>query len=141
MLFFCFVGYSQNTESTILKESDFKVMGDDVKFFKKDIYVIAGNEKKILCPFAYSSTLNEFKGIGVEKINSMLATSYIKPMFKMKNRFTYTPVSIFIYFSDKNNEWVSVIEYTAQNDYGALKNGRYYVSFEKDGEFKNLISM
>ena len=59
----------------------------------------------------------------------------------MKNRRTYIPKSIRVYYSDESKEWMISVEYTAQNDYGATKDGLTISIFSEIGSYKSINSI
>ncbi|MEW5677045.1 hypothetical protein ABGT15_12090 [Flavobacterium enshiense] len=126
-------------ESTTLKSSDIITVGDFVKSKSNSIYIINGDEKPVEVQFSLSCSLNRYSSISINEINSMISTANIKTMFQMKNRRTYVPKKVSFFFSDKESNWLIAIEYIAQNDFGATKDGTAYSTFEELGEFKEII--
>lgn len=126
-------------ESTVLKSSDIVTVGDLVKSKSKSLYVINGDEKPVEVQFSFGCSLNRYSSISIDDVNSMISTANIKTMFQMKNRRTYIPKKISFFFSDKESKWLVAIEYVAQNDYGATKDGTAFSTFEELGEFKDVI--
>lgn len=52
----------------------------------------------------------------------------------MKNKYTYQPRKVSLMYSADLNKWIYAIEYTAQNDYGALKNGTVFFTYDNNGK-------
>jgi hypothetical protein len=67
----------------------------------------------------------------------IIQTANIKTKYRLKNKSTYSPLKIFVAFI--NNEWTIKIDYTAQNDFGATKDGTTYTMFDELGEFKSQL--
>jgi len=131
---------NKKPESTKLKQADFKIENGNA-LIKNDIFVLDGDEKIVKIKFSFFSTESNFKALDIDKLNEMITKANIKSMFQMKNRRTYVPKEMMVFYSDKSNEWVISTEYTAQNDYGATKDGTTVTSFSIIGEFLRIVSI
>lgn len=124
-----------------INQSDFKILGDEIFYKNEFIDIINGDEVYIKCKFSYKGSLNRFSSVGTDGFNSMLSTSNTKTMFNLKNRRTYIPKKINLFFVEEKNHWLCYIEYTAQNDYGATKDGTSYITFNELGEFIEIVML
>lgn len=131
---------TKKPESTKLKQADFKIENGNASI-KNEIFVLDGDEKIVKIKFSFFSTESNFKALDIDKLNEMISKANIKSMFQMKNRRTYVPKEMMVFYSDKSNEWVISTEYTAQNDYGATKDGTTVTSFSIIGEFLRIVSI
>lgn len=131
---------ANSNETTVLKIYDFKTENGKISC-KNRIYVIDGDEKTTQIEFSFYCNENTFKQIEVDKITEMIRYANIKSMFLMKNRRTYIPKSIRVFFSEESKEWMVSVEYTAQNDYGAIKDGLTVSIFSENGSFKSINSI
>lgn len=91
------------------------------------------DEKKIDVKFSFISTKEEFSTLTESSINIMVTKANIEVMHLMKNKYTYTPKKILMIHSAENQNWIIDIAYTAQNDYGGLKDGHKLVTMTGDG--------
>ena len=65
-----------------------------------------------------------------------------KSISSTKNKYTYNAKIIKLSYISDSDTWHSTIEYTAQNDYGALKDGLNSATFEGSGtlvKFSNIL--
>ena len=122
-----------------INQSDFINQGEDIVYKNEFINILNGDENYVKCKFSYRGSLNRFSTVGIDLFNTMLSTSNVKTMFKMKNRRTYIPKKISLFFVEEKNYWLCSVDYTAQNDYGGLKDGTSYTTFNELGEFQSII--
>lgn len=99
----------------------------------------AGN--KVEVKFSIFITEAQLKELGVENINKINYDALVKTKYTLKNKYTFIPREISWYNSDKSNfkgKWLVSIKYSAQNDFGALKDGANQIFYNIDGtEFKD----
>jgi hypothetical protein len=126
-------------EATSLKDSDMITHGDQISFKEKPFYILNGDEKLVDVKFIFSCSLNRYSSMTTKDLNVMIGIANLRTSFNMKNKRTYVPRKIMLFFSEKTNEWVVTTEYVAQNDYGALKDGTSFTTFDELGAFKNII--
>lgn len=126
-------------KETILNKIDFIKVDDRISFKQKPFYIINGDEKLIDIKFSYGAPIELHNSMDLDNLNSMISTANIKTMFKMKNRRTYIPKKVSFFYVDKDSTWLIAIDYIAQNDYGATKDGTSYSTFDKNGDLKDII--
>jgi hypothetical protein len=129
-------------EASRVKAADIKIK-DDTAFYTNDNFLIEnGDEKLTPIKLLVSIPVNAYKAADVDKINRVILEANIKLMYSMKNKRTYVPKKITTILSSKPGEpteWICAIEYTAQNDYGATKDGKTYFSFDEMAIFKSTF--
>jgi hypothetical protein len=123
-----------NSSITILTEKDFIVKSDTI-FSSKKIYVKDANDDLILTKFDFFAIKSKLDYLTIKTLNSILHKCNNDVMLDTKNKYTYTPKKIGIYFIESQNRWSINIEYTAQNDFGATKNGKCFFRYSFDGFF------
>lgn len=130
----------ENTKyETILSKKDFVI--DSITINKiKSIYLKDNSDKIVSVKFMFMSTLVSFEKLGLANISLMLSLSNIKTKVRIKNKYTYQPREITLTFNDENKQWTCAVKYSAQNDYGALKNGIIFHTYNEKGEFINTLS-
>ena len=130
---------NQNIEATLLVESDIVIRDDRAIVTKKPFYISNGDKKPVLAELSFSTDKDRYSAIKIADINAMLITANIKTMFQIKNRSTYVPKKITLFFSEKANGWLVSIDYIAKNDYGVEKDGTAYSTFDALGVFKDIV--
>lgn len=126
-------------QNSQIKPTDIVASDDKVKFITDSFFIKNGDDKLTSVKILFSSPSEKYKAVSLEKINLMIATVNIKAMYAVKNKSTYVPKNISLFYSVDSNEWTGVVEYTAQNDYGATKDGKVFCMFDEVGEFKNIL--
>lgn len=121
------------TKETFLKDKDFVIDSAGVHGNRRTILLNDGSEKPIETKFLFSAPNEKFKALGLEKINIIIHISNFKAILKMKNKYTYQPRKASLFYSKDKNEWTCAIQYTAQNDYGALKDGTIFYIYDENG--------
>lgn len=133
--------YSQDFEKkTSIESSDFYSAEGRTNFKEKTFYFKNGSNEYVPVITSIFMSDEKFKEITIAEINDMILVSNEKIPYNIKNRYTYIPREIRIDFVEKENEWRVIIDYTAQNDYGATKDGYSFVNFNNDGTFKNIVN-
>lgn len=117
---------------TFLTEKDFKNKFDTL-YISKKIYVNDANEDLILTNFDFISPKKKLDFLTVNELNRIIHKSNLEVMFDVKNKYTYIPKKISIYFIEKENRWYVNIKYTVQNDYGATTDGTCLIRYSSDG--------
>lgn len=112
--------------------NDFKHDEGKVFYPENLINLEDADKKQIHVRFSFISSEEQFQELTETKLNLMVFKANLEVMYSMKNKFTYTPKKIVMIHND-TDKWVLSITYTAQNDYGALKDGNVMVSMTGDG--------
>ena len=99
-----------------------------------------GADENVNIKFSITITESQLKELGVDKINQINNKALLDTKYTLKNKYTFTPREIRWTYSDKGtfkNKWLVSIKYSAQNDFGALKDGDNNLFFNIDGtEYK-----
>lgn len=122
-------------EATKLKAANFKSLDPDKYYTDKNFLIKNGDGKLTPTNLMISLPATLYNENEITTYDLMIAESNIKTMYSLKNKSTYVPKEISLMFMETKNEWVCQIEYTAQNDYGATKDGKFYCVFDEKGTF------
>ncbi len=99
----------------------------------------AGNKVKV--DFSILISEAQLQELGVNKINQVNNDALLKTKYTLKNKYTFIPREINWHYSDKGifkGKWLVAVKYSAQNDFGALKDGQENLLFNIDGtEYKH----
>ena len=99
-----------------------------------------GADENVNIKFSITITESQLKELGVDKINQINNKALLETKYTLKNKYTFIPREIRWTYSDKGtfkNKWLVSIKYSAQNDFGALKDGDNNLFFNIDGtEYK-----
>ena len=99
-----------------------------------------GADENVNIKFSITITESQLKELGVDKINQINNKALLETKYTLKNKYTFIPREIRWTYSDKGafkNKWLVTIKYSAQNDFGALKDGDNNLFFNIDGtEYK-----
>ncbi len=99
-----------------------------------------GADENVNIKFSITITESQLKELGVDKINQINNKVLLETKYTLKNKYTFIPREIRWTYSDKGtfkNKWLVTIKYSAQNDFGALKDGDNNLFFNIDGtEYK-----
>lgn len=125
-------------QKTLLLDEDIQVIKHrysvmDLEFYLPDM---DKNLQKVYLSFACDSINYKELGINANKLNEMIIKSNLETMLTIKNKYTYVPKKINLVYDPKEYKWTSVLYFTAQNDFGATKDGFVINSF--DGLGKHL---
>lgn len=134
--------FSQDSEkATEIKFSDFVQEKGKTKFRDKIFYFENGSRE--LVPVNTSVFINDhaYELISVEKVNEMIQVANTKVNFAVKNKSTYRPTDIRIDYMNDDKKFTIQVHYTAQNDYGATKDGYSFVYFNEDASFKTIANI
>ncbi len=135
------IGYSQNDQlKKSIELSDFEKENDRVKFKEKTFYFKNGSNEYVPVVTSVFMTEIMFQSISIEKINEMILLSNDKIQYQVKNKYTYMPRSVRLDHSYEQNQWTVLLDYSAQNDYGATKGSFCIVHFNNDGTFKDIVT-
>ena len=121
------------TRETFLTEKDFGFEAGQVHSNRREMFIKDGSEKTVSTPFLFSGPEEKFKTLGLQKLNIIIHTSNFSAILKMKNKYTYQPRKISLFYSENSSNWVCAVEYTAQNDYGATKDGKIFYTYTDTG--------
>lgn len=125
----------ENNTSRILKE-DFKFpynhpeKGNLGFYVKKEIKLKDGADKDVIVKINSGPIKEEL----LNKVNFCCFDINIKyllsrTMSNLKNKYTFIPREIYIYYVELDNSWEISVSYSAQNDFGALKDGYNKMKF------------
>lgn len=123
------------TKETVLKDRDFITDTDGVHTNRRTILLNDGSEKPVETQFLFSAPQEKFKTLGLQQINMILKISNYKTILNMKNKYTYQPRKVSLLYDGDKSEWACGVEYTGQNDYGAVKNGTVFYLYNETGIF------
>lgn len=129
----------QNIEATVLLESDIAIRDERAIVTKKPFYISNGDKKLVLAELSLSADKNRYSSIKIADINAMLTIANGKTMYQMKNRSSYVPKKLTLFFSERADGWLVSIDYVAKNDYGVEKDGTAYSTFDASGVFKDIL--
>lgn len=138
----------EKTES-VKKEKEW-ILDEDVKsingkrvIMNMDLYVTdADNElKKVNFGLLCDSIRYKDHGMNASTMNKMIIKSNYSAMKMTKNIYTYVPKQINAIYDMKEYRWLVVVSYTAQNDYGATKNGNITSVFDGFGTYLDSYSL
>lgn len=130
--------YVKPKESSPIYETDFKKKDGKVSINNKTISLILADKKMQNVDLTFQSTERQFMQTNVDNMNIMVANANIEAMSRMKNKYTYMPRSVYMYFSENINKWIVSITYTSENDYGGSKEGKAVCSMKSDGTFYDI---
>jgi hypothetical protein len=122
-------------KETMLKDKDFVIDEDGAHGNRQTILMNDGSEKPVETKFLFAAPQEKFKKLGLQQINMVLHISNYKTALNMKNKYTYQPRKASLFYSEDKGKWTCAIEYTAQNDYGALKSGTIFYTYDEEGNF------
>ena len=120
----------------LIDKSDFQKIDSNL-VVKKSFQYEAGDGKKVDVQTFISANKVALDSLGLEKMNFMLDFANISAKYLVKNKYTYVPRKLALIYSEKRFEWTVKIEFTAQNDMGAIKDSYKFYDFDKKG--KNII--
>jgi hypothetical protein len=89
---------------------------------------------KVPLSLSFPDSIYKASGMTEQKLNTMMFTACANAMYSCKNKYTYEPKEISIFYDSLNKMWASTVIFTAQNDYGAVKDGREAVYFDAKGD-------
>lgn len=121
-------------KESLLLISDFKLENGRMTAIQKNCLIKNGDNKLADVIITVGCDEEKFKSMSIENINGMLNIINDKSISATKNKYTYNPKIIKLSYM-KDDTWHSTIEYTAQNDYGATKDGLNSATFQGNGEF------
>jgi len=134
--------YSQSNDNIFrIKESDFSFSDGKARIKEKSFNIFCINNKFHTFVFTAFIKDEKFKEIGVDGISKIISDSNKRVPYTLKNKYTYSPISIRIDYYDNENHWVVLLDYTAQNDYGATKDGSVIIHYSSNGEFISLVNI
>lgn len=119
----------------LLTSSDFKLDNGRMVVVQKNCQIKNGDNKNTEVIITVGCKEDKFKTISIAKINEMLNIINDKSISATKNKYTYNAKIIKLSYLNDSDTWHSTIEYTAQNDYGATKDGLNSATFQGNGEF------
>lgn len=103
----------------------------------KEVVIFMKHKDETLKPVKISFTLKNndlsVHNVDFKKVNIITLTSFYHAMYSCKNTYTFIARNINFYYDEKHNAWFISTEFTAQNDYGATKDGTDYSYFSPDG--------
>ena len=109
---------------------------EKITMFKKTT-VKDGVDKDVLIKFSIIILEKQLQEFGVKRINDFNYNALSIAKHKLKNKFTFVPRDINWFYNENLKKWTVSINYSAQNDYGALKDGFEMIYFNNDGtEYK-----
>ncbi len=122
-----------------INESDFTKEDGKVFILTKKVNLKNAEDENVPVNFSFISKEEEFKLTSIFELNEILSKANLEAMYKMKNKFTYVPKKVLFSFDETKNRWIVEITYTAQNDYGATKDGSAIGQFTIDGYLYEMI--
>ncbi len=142
LILFLLLASSTIYSQQIFEKKDFELIDGRYRVIAKPCMLKNGDNKLSESLITVSFSQNIFQKIGIEKINSMIDSANDKCMGKVKNKYTYVCKVVKLSSSLKESEDINMtIEFTAQNDYGATKDGLIYINFDKNGDIINVSSI
>lgn len=133
--------FSQQT--VLIEKDDFKLESDKRwRVTSKICNLKNGDNKPSEAIITVSFSENMYSKIDINKINDILLFSNEKSKELVKNKYTYVTKIMKLSFLPDTNQWHLTIEFTAQNDYGAIKDGLNSGNFNESGElisFSNIL--
>lgn len=142
LLLFLLLASSTIYGQQVVEKSDFKLNEGRYRVIDKPSFIKNGDNKLSEVSVTVGLSQEIFEKIGIEKINSMINLANDKCMSKVKNKYTY--VSKIMKLSSLKTESQEInmtVEFTAQNDYGATKDGLFAVYFDANGNFVSISSI
>lgn len=121
--------------NNFLTSADFNLDNGRMVVVRKNCQIKNGDNKNTEAIITVGCDVEKFKAITIEKINEMLNVINEKSISATKNKYTYNAKIIKLSYLNESDTWHSTIEYTAQNDYGATKDGLNSATFQGNGEF------
>jgi hypothetical protein len=137
LFFFAFLISFSQTKTKFFSENDIMYIDSMATFKTKTFLLKNGLDEFKEVKISMNSTKESLKNITIQKLNMIIQTANSKTKYTLKSKSTYSPLKIFVAFIE--NEWTVTIDYTAQNDYGATKDGKTITIFDDKGEFKNQL--
>ena len=136
LLFIVSISFGQ-TKQKFFSQNDITYLETIATFKPKTFLLKNGLDEFIEVKIGMSSTKESLNKLTIEKLNMIIQEASIKTKYSLKNKSTYRPLKVFVAYLD--NEWTISINYTAQNDYGATKDGTSYIMFDDLGVFKSQL--
>lgn len=130
----------ETVESGYFKESDFLKSSNSYNILNKKVWFKDGNDNLINGKIDVMVDISLFNSELIESLNNTINVALLQTKWNLKNKSTFTPKSILLSVSVGSNPWVAIVKYTAQNDYGAIKDGSTIVYFNHHGNFVKVIS-
>lgn len=128
----------KESASPLITEKDFKIVGESVKVPNRKLSVFDASNNSVVVDFTYESNKRQYNYINSAKLMAMIVLANAETMYKMKNKYSYIPKKIDVYYNEHFSNWVVAIDYLAENDYGASKNGLAKAKFTSSGEFSDV---
>ncbi len=136
IIIFPLLGFGQKiTCPTYIQDKYFIKSENKIEVKSRFIYSKNASDECVKVKFTFKSNERQFALTNPSDINRMVVYANIEVMTHMKNKYSYVPRSIDVYFSEKLNKWIVDLEYTAENDFGGNRNGFASVQFTTTGEF------
>lgn len=126
-----FCAYSNAQQKQDIDSLDIELRGDFRVIRNVIIYMPDADKKEIPvkvimdCP----ESIYKSSGITIPKINNMLFKSYFNALHSCKNKYTFVAKEVELIYYSKCNVWLATTVFTAQNDYGVIKEGQKSLFF------------
>ncbi len=99
---------------------------------KIKISVKNGEDQDVNVEFSFNSKTEEFNAISIEKIQRMIDYSRDFVTIGLKNKYSFIPRKVSIYYSNDRGGWAVIWDYTAKNSYGGEVQGSNVVMFDNE---------
>jgi hypothetical protein len=120
-----------------VKAVDFKSSGNRLQAISVTVQMEDGNGKLIDTKVTVGASETMFVGVGISKINNMIEQGNKQTFENVENKYTYQPRVVKLSSMD-DKYWSLTIEYTSQNNFGAIKTGLAAIYFSQDGVFEKI---
>lgn len=118
--------------NNVVQKKDFTEVDGEVQCLDKKIKLKNGEDNLVDVKFNFFAKKEYFEKTDETKITFMIEQANRSIMRKMKSPYTYTPRKITMSYLGEKDQWGVVVEYTAQNSYGALLTGKDIEYFYND---------
>lgn len=135
LILISFIGHSQdNPKDFALSIEDFELKEGRMVIYNKPFLIKNGENKKSEVKITLGCPEADFKNFDIHKMVEMIIILNEKSINSVKNKYTFIPRIIKLSYLPDSKTWHSTIEYSAQNDYGAIKTGLNSATFSVNYE-------
>ncbi len=102
-------------------------------FVTKSIMLKNGQNKVVPVEFVLSVTRAELDKVNLDNLENMIDQTSVASKYSLKNTSTYSPLRLRMSVPEKEQSVIMWMEFTGQNDYGAIKDSSKILYFDYEG--------
>ncbi|WP_336688594.1 MULTISPECIES: hypothetical protein [unclassified Chryseobacterium] len=117
---------------TAFTKSDVVYSERGISMFNKTIKLKNGKNELVDVELEVALVKDYAENLKFDKIESMIESTLLEAKYSLKNKSTFSPIKISFMISDEKGVAL-MLEYSGQNDYGAMKDATKLTFFTLDG--------